>query len=108
LNKASVETASCVECAVMAEEEMVWDLSQLARAPYVYAQLFVHALYQLYREQGESFVPKLKRLLALRGSKSPQELAAELGFDITEEAFWQKGMKQAEQFVNMLEETLAN
>ncbi len=74
--------------------------------PYVYAQLFVYALYQLYKEQGESFVPKLKRLLALRGSKSPRELAAELGFDITKEAFWQKGMKQAEQFVTMLEETL--
>jgi len=76
--------------------------------PYVYAQLFVYPLYQLYREQGKSFVPKLKRLLALRGSKSPRELAVELGFDITEEAFSQKGMKQAEQFVNMLEETLAN
>jgi len=76
--------------------------------PYVYAQLFVYALYQLYKEQGKSFVPKLKKLLAARGSKSPRELAAELGFDITKEAFWQKGVKQAEQFVNMLEETLAN
>ncbi|HKZ94971.1 MAG TPA: M3 family oligoendopeptidase [Candidatus Bathyarchaeia archaeon] len=74
--------------------------------PYVYAQLFVYALYQLYKEQAESFVPKLKRLLAARGSKSPRELAAELGFDITQEEFWQKGMKQAEQFVNMLEATL--
>ncbi len=74
--------------------------------PYVYAQLFVYALYQLYKEQGISFVPKLKGLLAARGSKSPRKLAGELGFDITQEAFWQKGMKQAERFVNMLEETL--
>ena len=74
--------------------------------PYVYAQLFVYALYQLYKEQGESLVPKLKKLLAARGSKSPRELAAELGLDITEKTFWQKGMKQAEQFVNALEETL--
>jgi len=74
--------------------------------PYVYAQLFVFALYKLYKEQGESFVPKLKRLLAARGSKSPRELAAELGFGITEETFWQKGMKQAEEFVSALEETL--
>jgi oligoendopeptidase F len=73
--------------------------------PYVYAQLFVYALYQLYKEQGESFVPKLKKLLAARGSKSPRELAAELGLDITEETFWQRGMKQAERFVSMLEET---
>ncbi len=73
--------------------------------PYVYAQLFVYALYRLYREQGTSFVPKLKALLAAGSSKSPRELAAELGFDIATEEFWQKGMQQAEQFINMLEQT---
>ena len=74
--------------------------------PYVFAQLFVFALYKLYKEQGKDFVPKLKRLLAARSSKSPRELGAKLGFDITSEAFWEKGMKQAEEFINMLEETL--
>jgi oligoendopeptidase F len=73
--------------------------------PYVYAQLFVFALYQVYKEQGRSFVPKLKRLLAAGSSRSPRELAAELGFDVTDEAFWEKGMKQAERFIGMLEET---
>lgn len=74
--------------------------------PYVFAQLFVFALYQLYKEQGESFIPKLKGLLAAGSSKSPRELAAELGFDIAEEMFWEKGMKQAERFIGMLEENL--
>ncbi len=74
--------------------------------PYVFAQLFVFALYQLYKEQGESFVPKLKRLLAAGSSKPPRELATELGFDITDETFWEKGMKQAEKFIDMLEENL--
>jgi oligoendopeptidase F len=74
--------------------------------PYVYAQLFVYALYRLYKEQGRSFVPKLKALLAAGSSKSPRELATELGFDVTSEAFWQKGMEQAEEFINMLEEAL--
>jgi oligoendopeptidase F len=74
--------------------------------PYVFAQLFVFALYQLYKEQGENFVPKLKRLLAAGSSKSPRELGAELGFDIADETFWDKGMKQAEEFIGMLEETL--
>jgi oligoendopeptidase F len=73
--------------------------------PYVYAQLFVYALYRLYKEQGKSFVPKLKALLAAGSSKSPRELAAELGFDTATEAFWQKGMQQAEEFTNMLEQT---
>ena len=74
--------------------------------PYVFAQLFVFALYQVYKEQGKSFVPKLKRLLAAGSSKSPRELAAELGFDITDETFWEKGMKQAAKFIDILEETL--
>jgi oligoendopeptidase F len=74
--------------------------------PYVFAQLFVFALYKLYKEQGKSFVPKLKGLLAAGSSKSPRELGKELGLDITDETFWEKGMKQAEEFINMLEETL--
>lgn len=74
--------------------------------PYVFAQLFVFTLYQLYKEQGKGFIPKLKKILAAGSSKSPRELAAELGFNITDETFWKKGMKQAEKFINMLEETL--
>jgi len=74
--------------------------------PYVFAQLFVFALYKLYQEQGAAFVPKLKNLLAAGSSKSPHDLGAELGFDITSEVFWEKGMKQAEEFINTLEETL--
>ena len=74
--------------------------------PYVYAQLFVFALYRLYKEQGKAFVPKLKSLLGAGSSKSPRMLANELGFDISSEEFWMKGMRQAEEFIQMLEETL--
>jgi oligoendopeptidase F len=74
--------------------------------PYVYAQLFVFALYRLYREQGPAFVPKLKRILAAGSSRSPADLAAELGFDVRKEAFWQKGMEQAKEFVDALEKTV--
>ncbi|UCH32885.1 MAG: M3 family oligoendopeptidase [Candidatus Bathyarchaeota archaeon] len=73
--------------------------------PYVFGQLFVFALYRLYKEEGKAFAPKLKRLLAAGSSKSPQELAAEVGFQI-DEKLWEKGMKQAEEFINLLEETL--
>ncbi|MFP3952324.1 MAG: M3 family oligoendopeptidase [Candidatus Bathyarchaeia archaeon] len=74
--------------------------------PYVFAQLFVFALYRLYKEQGDEFVPKLKNLLAAGSSKSPWQLGTEVGFDITEEDFWLKGVKQAEEFIDMLEETV--
>jgi oligoendopeptidase F len=74
--------------------------------PYVFAQLFVFALYRLYKEQGDKFIPKLKQVLAAGSSKSPHELGAELDCDITDETFWEKGMKQAKEFIDMLEETI--
>lgn len=74
--------------------------------PYVFAQLFVFALYRLYKEQGKSFIPKLKTLLAAGATKSPRELASELGFDITKATFWEKGIAQAKQFIDMLEKTI--
>ena len=74
--------------------------------PYVFAQLFVYAMYRLYKEQGQEFVPKLKALLAAGSSKSPRDLAAEIGFDITKEEFWQKGIDQYIAFIDKFEETL--
>jgi oligoendopeptidase F len=74
--------------------------------PYVYAQLFVFAMYRLYKEQGKAFVPKFKKLLASGSSKSPRELASEIGFDITKESFWQKGIEQFFEFIKMFKETL--
>ncbi|MFX1578447.1 MAG: M3 family oligoendopeptidase [Promethearchaeota archaeon] len=74
--------------------------------PYVYAQLFVYAMYRLYKEQGKEFVPKLKALLAAGSSRSPRDLAAEIGFDITKEGFWQKGIDQFQEFIRQFEETL--
>jgi oligoendopeptidase F len=74
--------------------------------PYVFAQLFVFALYRLYKEQGKAFVPKLKKTLAAGSSKSPSDMAAELGLDIAKEEFWEKGMEQATEFIDMLEETI--
>ncbi len=74
--------------------------------PYVFAQLFVFALYRLYREQGKAFVPKMRALLAAGSSKSPTELAKEMGFDIAKEDFWRKGIQQFEEFTAQLEATL--
>jgi oligoendopeptidase F len=74
--------------------------------PYVFAQLFVFTLYQLYKEQDATFVHRLKRLLAAGSSKSPLELANEIGLDITDQTFWQKGMIQAHELIEALEQTL--
>ncbi len=71
--------------------------------PYVYAQLFVYALYQTYKKEGKEFVPKFKKLLAAGGSLSPEELGMIVGLDITKKDFWELGIKQYEDFVNQLE-----
>ncbi|MFX1562574.1 MAG: M3 family metallopeptidase, partial [Promethearchaeota archaeon] len=75
---------------------------RLYNYPYVYANLFVFALYRLYKEQGKEFVPKLRHLLSAGSSQSPRTLASELGFDISKPEFWAMGMKQAEEFINEL------
>jgi oligoendopeptidase F len=63
-------------------------------------------MYRLYKEQGKGFVPKLKKLLAAGSSRSPRDLAADIGFNITNEEFWQKGIDQFSEFVKMFEKTL--
>jgi oligoendopeptidase F len=74
--------------------------------PYVYAQLFVYALYQVYKKEGKDFAPKFKKLLASGGSVSPKELGKIVGLDITKPEFWKLGIKQYEDFVNQLEELI--
>lgn len=72
--------------------------------PYVFAQMFVYAMYQLYLDEGESFIPKLKEILKSGSSKSPKEFGEIMGLDITKPDFWKLGMKQYERFVGQLEE----
>ncbi len=74
--------------------------------PYVYAQLFVYALYKVYKKEGKAFAPKFKKLLASGGSLSPKELGKIVGLDITKPEFWELGIKQYEEFVNNLEELM--
>jgi len=71
--------------------------------PYVYAQMFVYALYQKYLEEGKEFVPKFKKILSAGSSFSPVEIGKIVGFDIADPGFWKLGMKQYEHFIEELE-----
>jgi oligoendopeptidase F len=71
--------------------------------PYVYAQMFVYALYRKYQEEGKKFVPKLKKILSAGSSISPVETARIIGLDVTDPDFWKLGMRQFEHFVDELE-----
>ncbi len=71
--------------------------------PYVYAQMFVYALYRKYQKEGKKFVPKFKKLLAAGSSISPIEAGKIVGLDVIDPDFWKLGMKQFEHFLNELE-----
>ena len=61
---------------------------------YVFGELLVLSLYQMYREEGKSFVPKYLALLEAGGSDSPEALLKPLGVDIHDPKFWQKGFDE--------------
>ncbi len=94
-------------------DEMIWEWAMKGHYyipnfryynyPYVLAQLFVYALYRVYKTEGNEFNPKFIKLLSLGGSQSLEDLGKLVGFDITKPEFWELGIKQYEDFVNQLE-----
>lgn len=74
--------------------------------PYSFAQLLALVLYQRYREEGASFVPKMKRILSAGGSESPQILLAEIGLDLTDPGFWDTGFELAESYLDQFEQLM--
>ena len=67
---------------------------------YVFGQLLVLALYRMYKEEGQSFVPRFAELLARGGSDTPEALLRPLGIDISDASFWQKGLVELEGLVS--------
>jgi oligoendopeptidase F len=58
---------------------------------YSFGQLLVLSLYQQYRQEGESFIPRYLKILAYGGSASPEQILTEAGVDMASPAFWQGG-----------------
>jgi len=70
---------------------------------YSFGELLVLALYKLYQEEGDSFVPKYIDLLAAGDSDYPDRLLAQVGVDINDSDFWQKGIDVIEEWVTQAE-----
>ncbi|HLD00957.1 MAG TPA: M3 family oligoendopeptidase [Candidatus Nanoarchaeia archaeon] len=66
---------------------------------YAFGNLLTLALYEVYKEQGNKFVPKFIKLLSLGGSASPVEITKLVGVDIASEKFWQKGFDVIERMI---------
>ena len=71
--------------------------------PYVYAQMFVYSLYKQYLSEGQTFVPKLKKILSAGSSLSPLEIAQTIQLNPKTANFWRGGLKVFENFIQDLE-----
>ena len=98
--------------AVDVSEEFRWEwvsIPHIYQVPfYVYAytfgQLLVLALYQQFKEEGESFKPRYLKLLAAGGSEAPVKLLSEAGIDVYRKEFWQGGFDVISRLVDQLEQ----
>jgi oligoendopeptidase F len=70
---------------------------------YSFGQLLVLSLYQQYKQEGDSFKPRYKQILAAGGSKAPQQVLADAGIDIHKVEFWQGGFNVIDALVKQLE-----
>ena len=68
----------------------------------VFGQLLVLALYRMYTDQGRSFVPKYFASLEAGGSDMPDALLKQLGIDMHNPEFWQKGFEEIKELASKL------
>ena len=71
-----------------------------------YGQLLVMALFGLYRQQKDSFVPRYLEFLRSGGSKAPKELVGLFGFDIESRALWELGIAEIKLHIDELRQSL--
>lgn len=71
---------------------------------YAFGELLVLALYNIYQETGDDFVPKYINLLAAGDSDYPEKLLAEVGVDLNDPEFWNGGIAAMQKLVDQEEE----
>ena len=69
---------------------------------YSFGNLLALSLFQRYKKEGADFVPAYISILAAGGSKKPEKLLSEYGFDIRSEKFWQEGFDYVKNQVKAL------
>ena len=73
---------------------------------YSFGNLLVLSLFQRYKKEGPSFIPRYLELLSHGGSQSPQDILKPLGVDLCKKAFWQAGFNRIRELVESLEKTV--
>lgn len=60
--------------------------------PYAFGNLFAVGLYNMFLEEGESFVPKYKAMLKATPTCTIEEAGAMVGIDLTDKKFWESSL----------------
>jgi oligoendopeptidase F len=74
---------------------------------YAYGQLLALSVYERYLEEGLGFEERYVELLAAGGSRSPEELGAIVGIDLSDPGFWDRGLGLVERRLREAEEVAA-
>jgi oligoendopeptidase F len=69
---------------------------------YSFGNLLALSLFQRYKKEGKDFVPAYIDILAAGGSKKPEDLLSEYGFNIRSPKFWQEGFDYVNEQVKAL------
>ena len=76
--------------------------------PYAFGGLFARGLYAQYLSEGESFVPKYKKLLYTTPIATAEDTAKVAGIDLTDKNFWRSALQtiadQIDLFCQLVEE----
>jgi oligoendopeptidase F len=70
---------------------------------YAFGELLVLALYALYRTEPEGFAERYLGLLRAGGSDWPHKLLADLGVDLRDPGFWNRGLGEIEGLIGQAE-----
>jgi oligoendopeptidase F len=73
---------------------------------YSFGNLLVLSLYQQFKNEGRSFIPKYLNILSSGGSRKPEELLKDSGMDISRDEFWQQGFNLLEDKIKELKKML--
>lgn len=71
---------------------------------YAFGELLVLALYEEYTRSENGFSEKYISMLQAGGSDWPENIVGEVGLDITQPDFWDKGLNAVEKMISQAEE----
>jgi len=70
--------------------------------PYAFGGLFARGLYAQYEKEGESFIPKYKKLLYTTPIATAEDTAKVAGIDLTDKAFWAAALQTIADQIDLL------